>query len=456
MMKRRLILINPINQRFYRCRVGLTVNQATKFQPLGLGLLAALTPDNWEIVLVDENFVPFSYHEGDLVGITTFTATASRAYEIAKIYRQKKIPVVMGGFHPSVYPEEALQFAASVVIGEGEDAWTRMLNDFEKGSLQKLYYGRPADLNKLPSPRRDIFSEKYIFASIETSRGCPMGCKFCSVSAFYGKKQRFKSVEKILTELVTVPQKRIFFVDDNIIGYDDFGKERLKDLCRGMIEKGIKKDWWCQTSISFGEDEELLYLASKSGCKLLFIGIEAFDKPALDNINKKLNLKIGTQKLEKILRRINEFGIGVIGAFMFGMDTDTVKKIKERTEYIIRSDLNAIQITYLTPLPGTKLFEEIKGQSRLIYSFFPDDWEHFTFAEVTYHPLHITPQELESARGYVVNRIYSLSATVMRFLKTIWRTKNLLTSLWALVFHLFLRAATIRSYRLASKNPTIQ
>ncbi|MGB9721220.1 MAG: B12-binding domain-containing radical SAM protein [bacterium] len=450
-MERHLLLINPINQRFSKNRVGLTANRATRFQPLGLGILASLTPDNWKIRLIDENFEQFYYQEADLVGITAFTATATRAYEIAQVFRQKKVPVVMGGFHITMCADEALNFADVLVIGEAENIWQELLKDFEKDNLRKIYKGTPADLKKLPLPKREIFSSNYIFGSVETSRGCPIDCKFCSVSTFYGKNQRFRPVEDVLNELKTIPQKKIFFVDDNIIGYTTSSRERVKDLCRGMIEKNIKKDWWCQTTFSFGEDDELLYLASKSGCKLLFIGIEAGDIEGLKTIKKRLNLKKGNQKIEMILRRINEYGIGVIGAFMFGMDTDTAKIIKERTEYILKSNANAIQITYLTPLPGTELFYELHKQGRIIYTKYPEDWEHYTFAEVTYHPLSITPSELENARQYVVKKIYNWNAVLKKFIKTLWRTKSIISSLWALAFNLFLRQATIRSYRLGSK-----
>jgi len=450
-MKRRLLLINPLNQRFFKNRVGLTANKTTRFQPLGLGIIASLTPDNWEIQMIDENFEKFYCQETDLVGITAFTATATRAYEIAKVFRQRKIPVVMGGFHTSMRPGEALNFVDTVVIGEAENVWETLIRDFEKGILKKCYRGTPANLNNLPFPRREIFSDKYVFGSIETSRGCPIDCKYCSVSSFYGKTQRFRPVDDVIRELIKIPQKKIFFVDDNILGYTYSARERLKELCIRMIEQNIKKDWWCQTTVAFGEDEELLYLAKKSGCRLVFIGVEADDIPALKSINKRLNLRYGTHKIEKIFRRINEYGIGIIGAFMFGMDTDTMKTIRERTEYIVKSNANAIQITYLTPLPGTKLFDELFKQGRIIYTRFPEDWEHYTFAEVTYHPLSMTPVELEQQRNFVVKKIYNWFSVFQKFFKTLWITKNLVSSLWALAFHLFLRRATIKSHRLGLK-----
>uniref|UniRef100_A0A7V3VUK6 B12-binding domain-containing radical SAM protein n=1 Tax=candidate division WOR-3 bacterium TaxID=2052148 RepID=A0A7V3VUK6_UNCW3 len=450
-MKRELLLVNPINQRFYKNKVGLTANDETKFQPIGLGIIASLTPNNWNVKMIDENFFTFKYDDADLVGITAFTATATRAYEIAKVFRQRKIPVVMGGFHTSMRPDEALNYVDAVVIGEAENVWKDLIEDFEKGNLRRIYKGSPADLEHLPFPRREIFSDKYIFGSIETSRGCPMDCKYCSVSSFYGKTQRFRPIDDIIRELKQIPQKKIFFVDDNILGYSNSAKERLKDLCREMIKQKIKKDWWCQTTVAFGEDEELLYLAKKSGCRIVFIGVEADDIPALKCINKRLNLKYGTDKIERIFRRINEYGIGVIGAFMFGMDTDTMKTIKERTDYILRSNANAIQITYLTPLPGTKLFDELLKEGRIIYTRFPEDWEHYTFAEVTYHPLSMTPVELEGARNFVVKKIYNWFSVFRKFFKTLWITKNFVSTLWALSFHLYLRKATIRSHRLGLK-----
>ncbi len=443
-----MLLINPTNQLFRRNRIGLTSNQATKFQPLGLGIIASLTPANWHVKLFDENFADFQYEDADLVGITAFTATARRAYEISTTYRTNKIPVVIGGFHATIRPEEALNFADSIVIGEAENVWESLIFDFEKGALKKTYQGTPADLNKLPNPNRTLFSREYIFGSIETSRGCPMGCNFCSVSAFYGRVQRFRPVDQIIKELKAIPQKKVFFVDDNIIGHTIKSRERLKDFCRAMIEQNINKAWWCQTTLSFGEDEELLNLASKSGCKLVFIGVEAVDEPALNTINKRLNLKTGTRRMEKIFRKINEHGIGVIGAFMFGMDTDTTSMIKERTDYILKTDANAIQITYLTPLPGTKFFQKLMAEGRLIYTQFPEDWEHYTFAEVTYHPISITAQELDEIRTYVVKKIYRWESVLKKFLKTILNTKSIVVSLWCHAFHIFLRQATIRSYRL--------
>lgn len=217
-MTKKLLLINPVNTS----RIGLTVNPSSRFQPLGLGIIAALTPHNWQVEIVDENFAPFKFQEADLVGLTAFTANVCRAYEISSLYRKKGIPTVLGGIHASMCPEEALQYADAIAIGEAESVWANVISDFEAGKMQELYKGDWLDLQEMPQPRRDLFHPNYMFGSVQTSRGCPMNCEFCSVTVFNGHKYRKRLVDAVLDELQTIPQKMVFFVDDNIIG---FGKE---------------------------------------------------------------------------------------------------------------------------------------------------------------------------------------------------------------------------------------
>jgi radical SAM superfamily enzyme YgiQ (UPF0313 family) len=216
-MKRKLVLINPVDHT----RVGLTVNKSSRFPPLGLAIVAALTPDSWDVTLLDETWEQFSYTEADLVGITTFTATAPRAYEIARLYRSKGVPVALGGIHASMCPEEASQFADCLVTGEAETAWPRVMADFAAGSLKTNYSGAWGELAGQPFPRRDLFNSGYMFASVQTSRGCPMDCNFCSVTAFNGRRYRRRPAGEVLDELCGVAQKMVFFIDDNIIGYGE-------------------------------------------------------------------------------------------------------------------------------------------------------------------------------------------------------------------------------------------
>ncbi len=426
-MGKRLLLVNPVNPR----RIGLTVNPSSRFQPLGLGIVAALTPGDWEVEIVDENFVSFEYREADLVGLTAFTATITRAYEIASLYRERDIPTVLGGIHASMLPEEALQYVDTVVTGEAESVWAKVIADFKAGKMQRIYLGEWLDLKGMPKPRRDLFHPAYMFGSIQSARGCPMDCEFCSVTAFNGRRYRQRPVEEVLDELETIPQEMVFFVDDNLIGYGKRAEERAIALFKGMIERGIKKDWFCQASMNFADNEEVLEYASKSGCRMVFLGVEAEAIDALQEVNKKLNLRIGVDTYEEVFRRINRHGIAVLGAFIYGMDSDTPEALRHRTDYILNSGVDVMQITYLTPLPGTRLFSKLRDEERPLYTNFPADWDHYDMAEVTFKPLLMEPQELADAISESIRRLYNRQSIWRKFTKT-WRaTQSLTTAMWA-------------------------
>ncbi len=426
-MNKKLLLINPVNPR----RIGLTINPSSRFQPLGLGIVAALTPDNWEVEIIDENFVPFEFREADLVALTAFTAAVNRAYEIAAVYKQKGVPTVLGGIHASMLPEEACQYVDTVVTGEVESVWGKIIVDFEIGKLQKMYRGEWLDLNRMPKPRRELFHPGYMFGSIQTSRGCPMDCEFCSVTAFNGRRYRQRPVENVLDELKTIPQKMVFFVDDNIIGYDKKSAERAVALFKGIIKCGIKKDWFCQASMNFADNEDVLAYAAKSGCRMVFLGVEAEDIDALGEVNKKLNLRMVGDTYEKVFRRINKHGIAVLGAFIFGMDSDTPETLRSRTNYILKSGVDVMQTTYLTPLPGTRLFDKLRDEERLLYTNFPFDWEHYDMTEVTHRPLSMESQELAYAMSENTQRLYNRRSLWRKFAKTWFATQSFTTAMWA-------------------------
>lgn len=426
-MDKKLLLVNPVNPH----RIGLTVNPSSRFPPLGLGIVAALTPDDWKVEIVDENFELFEYREADLVGLTAFTATVTRAYEIASLYRERGIPTVLGGIHASMLSEEALQYVDTVVVGEAESVWAKVITDFEAGKLQKIYRGEWLDLKEMPKPRHDLFHPGYMFGSIQTARGCPMDCEFCSVIAFNGHRYRQRSVEEVLDELETIPQKMVFFVDDNIIGYGKQNAERAIALFKGIIECGIKKDWFCQASMNFADNEDVLKYAAKSGCRLVILGMEAENIDALEEVNKKLNLRMGVDTYEKVFRRINRHGIAVLGAFIYGMDSDTPEALRRRTDYILNSGVDVMQKTYLTALPGTRLFNRLRDEGRLLYTNFPANWDHYDMTEVTHRPLLMEPQELADAMHESTRRLYSRQSIWRKFIKT-WRaTRSFITAMWA-------------------------
>jgi radical SAM superfamily enzyme YgiQ (UPF0313 family) len=424
---RRLLLVNPVNTY----RKGYLLRRESKQAPLALGILAALTPSDWQVKIADENFQAFRFREADLVGITAMTASANRAYEIAAIYREKGIPVVMGGIHASSLPDEALRYVDSVVIGEAEGIWDQVLGDAAGGVLQKVYRSGMADFRKAPPARHDLFHPGYLFASIQTSRGCPMDCEFCSVPAFNGHQYRLRDPEAVLEEIASVPHKMIYFVDDNIAGYNRQAEDHARAIFEGMIRRNLKKEWFAQTSLNIVEKPDLLKLAARSGCRMLLLGIEAEDPDALKDANKKLNLRMGVESYRKAFRTIHQHGIVVLGAFIFGMDSDTPESLERRTRYILKSSVDVTQASVMTPLPGTRLFEKMKGDKRLICQEFPLDWQHFHFSDVVFQPVNMTPETLARTTDASYQKICSLWTIRKKFIRTWWNTRSLRSAIWA-------------------------
>lgn len=425
---KKLVLVNPVNP----ARAGLTVNKSSRFPPIGLGIVAALTPASWDVKLVDENWEPFTYQEADLVGITAFTASANRAYEIASRYQQQGVPVVMGGIHASMCPDEALRFVNAVIIGEAEAVWPKVLADMEAGRLQQRYQGEWSNLSGMPSPRRDLFHPDYMFASVQTSRGCPMDCEFCSVTAFNGRRYRRRPAKEVLAELETIPQKMIFFVDDNIIGYGQASRKQALALFKGMVERKLDKWWFCQASLNFGDDEEVLRWASRAGCKMVFLGLEAEEIDALQEVHKQLNVQRGIDGYKQAFRRIHKAGIAVLGAFIFGMDGDTSAKLQRRANYMMYNrGIDVMQKTQLTPLPGTRLFDRYQREGRLRYTDFPQDWNHYDMTELIHRPGSMNPEEFDQTMQKLDRRMFSLPILFRKALITFWQTRNMMATMFA-------------------------
>lgn len=424
---KKLVLINPRS----RHRIGFLVDRESKYPPLGLGIIAALTPADWEIKLIDENFDDFVFEDADLVGITSFTSTITRAYEIAKEYTAKKIPVVLGGIHASMMPDEAAKYVDVVATGEAESIWIKIISDFNKGELKKRYNGTLLPMGEFPSARHDIFHKDYMIDSIQTTRGCPMQCEFCSVHYFNGSAYRTRPVEKVLDELETMKADRFFFVDDNIVGYSKKAREHAKAIFSGMIERGIKKDWFCQASINFGDDEELLDLASEAGCRLVLIGVESEKTDALQSMNKRSNLKAGVDNYQQIFSVIQKHGISVLGTFIFALDTDSVQDIRNRVDYIINSNIDAIQVSVLTPFPGTKTYEDYKKEGRLTAMNYPEDWEKYWGGEVVIKPNKLTAEELLNEWNHSAEKLYYTKRLMKMMRQTLKKTNNAKAAIWA-------------------------
>jgi len=419
-----LLLINPVNPH----KTGLTVNSSSRFPPLALGIIAALTPDNFHVELIDENIEQFHYKQADLVGITAFTSAVGRAYEIASHYRKRGVQVVMGGIHASMLPDEALHYVDTVVIGEAESIWPELINDFLKGKLKKKYTAEPGKLYNMPIASRDIFSSQYMFATVQTSRGCPMDCEFCSVTAFNGRKYRQRPVKDVLDELEKIPEQYIFFVDDNIIGYSKASAQRAVRLFKGMVERKLNKVWFCQASLNFGLDDEVLVWARKAGCKLVFLGLETPDPEELKVMNKKVNLRI---EYKKALKNINRHKIAVLGAFINGTQAETTRSLRNKADYILQHPIDVIQTTILTPLPGTRLFRKLEQEKRLLFTEFPQDWERYDMGELTFKLDNMTRKQFMVIHKECNRRFYSRWNLVKQFFKTLINTRSMESALWA-------------------------
>jgi radical SAM superfamily enzyme YgiQ (UPF0313 family) len=437
-----LLLINPSNKH-----KGIGDYRTTAYPLLNLPYVAALTPDHYKIEVIDENIKPFEFQKADIVGITAFTSSVNRGYEIAQIYRKQGIPTVMGGIHVSMMPQEALNYCDAVVIGEAEGAWPQVLEDFEAGQLQKQYRGSWINLENLPLPRRDILKNEYYgWGGIQTSRGCPMNCSFCSVTAFNGRRFRRRPHEAVIDELEQIPQKNVMIADDNIIGFSQEDRDWTKVFFARIIEKGIRKNFFVQASIQFGEDRELIRMAARGGVKILFIGLESVKPETLRLYQKGFNLKrLQQDKYHELILRIRKAGIALIGAFVVGGDGEDISIFDTTLEFIKTSGIDILQITKPTPLPGTQLWHELLNEGRIITQDFPKDWEEFRFTKMVYKPTKMSIEDVYEGFTYLREIYYGFWQTLKRTINTLLITKNLVTTIMAYKFNSSFRKGYINS-----------
>lgn len=411
----RIQLIAPAREEVLRCGP-----RGSLASPLGLAVLAGLTPPEIDVSLADENLNPIdSGRPADLVGITTTTQTATRAYGIADGFRAKGVKVVLGGMHASALPEEAAQHADAVVVGEAEGVWPRLLADFRDGRLRGLYRGeKNISLAGLPTPRRDLIQrEGYLFPdTVCTTRGCPFGCSFCAVTSFFGGVHRSRPVEEVVKEIEGLEGRRlVFFVDDNIAA----DKGRAKQLFRALIPHRLA--WIGQASVTVARDPELLSLAAASGCLSLFLGIESITPANLQLVGKRHNV---VEEYEEAIRRIHAQGIAVFGAFIFGLDHDTEDVFELTVRFARRNRLEGAQFNVLTPYPGTPLLADMEREGRILTR----DWAQYRGDRVVFAPRLMSMQRLKEGHDWAWREFYSLGSIRERV--GIFRPRSLL--LWAL------------------------
>ncbi len=379
---------------------------------LAIPTLLAVTPDRHEIRVFDENIEEIDYNwQADLVGITVRTMFAARAYAISEDYQSRGVTTVLGGIHPSMVPDEALEHCNTIVIGEAEAIWPEVLQDAEKGSLKRVYKAEGVnDLQLCAAPDRSNLSvDRYFSHMIQTTRGCPFTCEFCSVYAFNGQKIRSRTVEQVIEEILEINQvharyktkQAVFFADDNIVARKSFARELFQAI------KPYNINWMCQAPISISQEDELLTLMRESGCGAIFIGMESVSKDNLKSMRKKLNMKYD---FTEAVKKIQSHGILVHGSFIVGYDHESQSTFQELIDFIEDSHLLLPLINILTPFPGTKLFARLEDEGRLFHK----DWNLYDTRHVVFRPASMPAEELQAGYKRIVKTVYSYDSMLRR------------------------------------------
>jgi radical SAM superfamily enzyme YgiQ (UPF0313 family) len=428
----RLYLINPSNPLVSIVKVKeRRWNRYRVWKPLSLMVLAGLTPPEWEISIVDENLGVPDYPtmpRPDLVGITAFTSQANRAYEVATHFRRLGVPVVMGGIHATMCLDEVMERADSIVTGEAEGIWPQVLEDALHGSLKRQYDGGHAQISDVPFARHDLLATGYAFGAIQTTRGCPLNCSFCSVTAFNGARYRQRPIQDVLREFQLIREKRVLVVDDNLIGTRHEHIARAKDLFRAMAQANLRKQWAAQASINFADDEELLALAAKAGCSGVFIGLESPTPEGLVELGKKFNLLKG-RDFGASVRRIQRHGILVVGSFIIGLDIDEPGIGKRIARVGSQYGLDNLNVLFLTPLPGTRLWDKMKLEGRIALDTFPEDWKYYTLTFPVARYKHLSPDGIIEEMISCDRDFYSMPHILRRVWSSLWQRRKPLISL---------------------------
>ncbi len=429
----RIALINPVARRSegYHTADGAVPQ-------LGLQVLARVTPPEHHIDLIDEALGASETEKlirggnYDLVGLTAYTSSATRAYEIAAICRDCGIKTIMGGAHATAVPDEPLQFVDSVAVGECDVIWPQIVADAEAGRLAPRYDGTLADLaagHGAGLQGLHPLNGRYERSCIQTSRGCPVGCDFCSVTRFSGRQIRRRPIKDILQEWNEADTDYIFVVDDNFFGVGNDHVQWAKELLRTIIRDGRKRYWFSQTSLNIGSDVEALKLAYKAGCRSMLVGLETFNDDTLQSFSKGLNRKLLTD-YRKLVDGFHKAGLAIMGCFIAGGDQDTEDTVAETALKAVQLGIDIVQFTNLTPLPGTKLYEKWLSEGRITAINYPTDWERYTFTETVFDPARISAQQLDDT-------IYELRSAAAQYpwvwkrtLKSFLRTRSFTSSVF--------------------------
>ena len=359
-----------------------------RYAPLTLTTLASLIPPEIpaDVTLLDEGVdeIDAAKIDADLVGITAITGTAPRAYELAREFRARQIPVVLGGVHPTLMPREAALHADSIVVGYAEESWPQLLRDFAAGRMLPRYDQSPQlKLANLPFPRRDLYKTGMVNVAdtIEATRGCIFQCEFCVVPAARGATPLQKPVGDVIADLRQMGAKRAIFLDLNLIANLPYARE----LFAAMIPLNLRWAGLVTTTIAW--DEELLDLAARSGCRGLLIGFESLDQKALDESKKSFNMR---KDYRLVVDRIHDRGIAIMGCFVFGLDSDTLDTFDRTVDFVMEAKMDLPRYAIAVPFPATGLFRRLKAENRIL----TEDWSLYDGQHVVFEPKNMSADEL--------------------------------------------------------------
>ncbi|HYG60561.1 MAG TPA: radical SAM protein [Symbiobacteriaceae bacterium] len=400
----RIALLSPRGP-LYRHRTGIW-KKSLRYMPLTLTTLAALIPPELkaEVRLLDEGIDDIDMElEADLVGISAITGTAPRAYELAGHFRRRGLPVVLGGPHPTLMPDEAAEHADAVVTGYAEETWPQLLRDFVAGRMLPRYTQSPSlSLASMPMPRRELLpAGRFVTAhTIEATRGCIHQCEFCVVPTAWGRPIK-RPVGEVVAEIKAMNTRRLLFLDLNLINDVDYAKELFRAV------EPLRLQWGGLTTTLLAWDDELLDLAARSGCRGLLLGFETLSDDSLGEVRKGFNQKKGYFEL---VRRLHERSIAIMGCFVFGFDHDTKDTFREVAEFAIDAGIDLPRYAIITPFPGTPLFKRLDAEGRILTR----DWSLYDAQHVVFRPAQMSVEELQLGTEWAWKETYRFSSIARR------------------------------------------
>jgi len=416
----RVLLVSP------RSSVSDATPGWLRIPQLSLPVLAALTPPEHDVAMIEEEREPVPLDEHwDVAGITAMTANVSRAYELTSLLKRRGTTVILGGIHPSVMPDETAQFADAVVVGEAEGVWPQVLHDVERGRLKRLYHNPQPDISNSPLPvrkrRRSLLGLPPYVMPIMATRGCPYDCEFCCVRRVYGPGQRHIPIERIVEDIRRNDPKLIMFLDDNI------GAKRSYAMRLFAAITPLKRRWCGQASVRFILDDDLFDAALRSGLGALFIGVETIEPAARKTMRKSL---ASVDLYEKAIRRCRSAGVMFHASLIFGLDEQTPRVFETTLDFLLRNSVPSISPNILTPYPGTRLFDRLMRERRILHT----NWSYYDHNTVCYQPRNMAPEELAEKYVDFRKKFFSYGSILQRS-HAQWRTLPLVYLFMNLAFH---------------------